>query len=142
MGARVLGVPEPELVDWMRRAETIIKPDSRIAFRFYTPRDVFLDFLVNARAAGMNCMPDPANDHALVDTMMIDEVLLLGGNPSMDYLGRPNVVLIELIRSFVGYWWIGPDPSIYALDPPCDVAHLTCLELQAGLDYVEVHGSV
>ena len=47
VAARVLEVPEHGLLRWMRRVERMFKGDRRIAFRFCTPKDVFLDFLVN-----------------------------------------------------------------------------------------------
>ena len=46
----------------------------------------------------MDYMPDPKDDQALVEIMTRDEVLLLGGDPSMNHRDRPNVALIELIR--------------------------------------------
>ena len=49
VAARALQVPEPRLLGWMRCAESLFKGDRIIVFRFLTPRDVFLDFLVNAR---------------------------------------------------------------------------------------------
>ena len=49
----------------------------------------------------MNYMQDLNDDQALVETMMHEEVLLLGGDPSMNNRDRPNVALIELIRWFL-----------------------------------------
>ena len=101
MAARAVHVPEQELLGWMHRAERMFKGDRNNVFRFFTHRDVFLDFLKTARAEMMPYMPDPAGDRELVEIMMRDEVLLLGGSATLTStqdMDRPNVVLVELIR--------------------------------------------
>ena len=51
----------------------MIKPDNRIVFKFYTPRDAFLAFLKTARASEMNHIPDLDQDDALVAAMMYED---------------------------------------------------------------------
>ena len=43
--ARALGVPEHDLLGWIRRAERVFKGDRNNKRRFFTPSEVFLDFL-------------------------------------------------------------------------------------------------
>ena len=43
--ARALGVPEHDLLGWIRRAERLFKGHRNNKRRFFTPSDVFLDFL-------------------------------------------------------------------------------------------------
>ena len=77
-----MGVPEPEILGWMQRAERLVKGNRNNKRRFFTSRDVFLDFLATARAAKMDYMPDPKDDGVAADRMTSDEVLLLGGDSS------------------------------------------------------------
>ena len=96
--ANVLRVPQWKLLGWLRCAEKVFADLNGIRRRNFTNAEAFRDFLVRARAAGMEHLPGVDHDRRLAAEMVAEEERLLVGDSNRETISRPNVHLMELVR--------------------------------------------